>query len=37
MATEAAQSVRNQMLLQSGVYAMQAANLSHSRVIGLIG
>ena len=37
MATESANSVRSQLLLQSGVFAMQAANLSQSRLIGLIG
>ena len=37
MATESANSVRSQLLLQSGVFAMQTANLSQSRLIGLIG
>ena len=38
MAAESANySVRSQLLLQSGVFAMQTANLSQSRLIGLIG
>jgi flagellin-like hook-associated protein FlgL len=37
MAFESANSVKSQMLLKSSVYAMQAANLSYSRMIGLIG
>ena len=33
MATESANSVRSQLLLQSGVFALQTANLSQSRLI----